>query len=177
VDLVEASPESDELRVEVGRVEERVEADLPLAVDDEYGSSVSPDGRWIAYQSDESSRPEVYVRDLAGSGARWQVSTGGGEEPRWSRDGKELFYREDTRLLAVPVETRGRFEAGAPKVVVEGIFNLRSDTGVSYDVAPSGRRFLMVRPAVDRDRPVAVRVVLNWRDELETLAAPRADPR
>jgi eukaryotic-like serine/threonine-protein kinase len=146
---------------------------VPIAASrfDEYCSSVSPDGHWIAYQSDESSRPEVYVRDLGASGARWQVSTGGGEEPRWSRDGKELFYRDDTRLMVVPVETRGRFEAGAPRVVAEGIFNLRSDTGISYDVDPSGRRFLMIRPAVHRDRPVAVRVVLNWLEELR-----RRDP-
>ncbi len=116
------------------------------------------------------------MRDLRGSGARWQVSTGGGEEPRWSHDGHELFYRDDTRLLAVAVETKGRFEAAAPKVLVEGIFNLRSDTGISYDVDPSGRRFLMVRPAVSQDRPLGVRVVLNWLDELRRLAARKPGP-
>ena len=141
---------------------------------DEYCSSVSPDGRWLAYQSDESSRPEIYVRDLGATGARWQVSNGGGEEPRWSRDGRDLFYRDDTRLMAVPVETRGRFEAGTAKVLVEGIFNLRSDTGISYDVEPDGRRFLMVRSAGSDEARSSVRVVLSWLDELRRLTEPKA---
>jgi Tol biopolymer transport system component len=62
----------------------------------EYGAALSVDGRWLAYQSNENGRPEIYVRDLPESGGRWQISTDGGEEPRWANDGCELFYRRQS---------------------------------------------------------------------------------
>ena len=79
---------------------------------DDYAGVWSPDRRWLAYQSDESGRGEVYVRDMSSAGGRWQVSTTGGDEPSWSPDGRELYYRNETQMMAVSVDTRTTF---APK--------------------------------------------------------------
>ena len=96
-------------------------------------------GRWLAYQSDESGRAEVYVRDMSSGGGRWQVSTNGGEEPHWSPDGRELYYRNETQLMAVAVDTRTTFAPAHRRLLFDGVYNLRSDTGISYAVAPEGR--------------------------------------
>jgi Tol biopolymer transport system component len=134
---------------------------------DEYGASWSPDRRWLAYQSDESGRAEIYVRDMSAEG-RWQVSTTGGEEPRWSPDGRELYYRMESRLMAVSIDTRPTFKPHTPVVLFDDVYNLRSDTGVSYDVHPKGDRFLMVR-LTDEDVASALVVVLNWFADLQRL--------
>ncbi len=138
---------------------------------DEYAASLSPDERWFAYQSNENGRYEVYVRDLSENGGRWQVSTSGGEEPRWAASGKELFFRRGTTLFAVPVTTAGRFSPGTPRPLIEGIYDLRSDTGISYDIDARTGRFLMLRTDSD-ERPVpGVRVILNWFQELRRMAS------
>jgi serine/threonine-protein kinase len=136
---------------------------------DEYGPALSPDGRFVAYQSDETSRDEVYVRDASGKGGRWQISTDGGEEPVWSPDGRELFYRSDARLMVVPVQTRAGFEAGNSEVLFDGVYRMRSDSNISYDIEPNGQRFLMIRPVEEVDMNVGLRIVLNWVDELGRL--------
>ncbi len=132
---------------------------------DEYAAAISADGRWLAYQSNETGRYEVYVRDLEGGG-RWQVSTLGGEEPHWSHDGRELYYRRDDFLMRVATDLRAGFQAGPAEVLFKGIYNLRSDTGMSYDVSPRDGRFLMVRSAEEVGSPARVTVVLNWFEEL-----------
>lgn len=139
---------------------------------DEYASDVSPDGRWFAYSSDESGRYEVYVRDLSGSGGRWQISTAGGEEPHWSPDGRRLYYRYEDGLFGVPLDTRSGFSAGTPQLLFRGVYNLRSDTGLSYDVDPKSGGFLMMRPAIDQKSRNTIRVVLNWFDELKAKFEP-----
>ena len=141
---------------------------------DDYAGVWSPDGRWLAYQSDESGRSEVYVRDVSGAGGRWQVSTTGGEEPRWSPDGREIFYRNETQLMAVSVDTQTTFAAKPPVVLFDGVYNLRSDTGVSYSVHPKADRFLMIRLS-DENAPSSMVVVMNWFADLRRLmsAAPR----
>jgi serine/threonine-protein kinase len=133
---------------------------------DEYGAALSRDERWLAYQSDETGRFEIYVRDLSPGGGRHQVSTTLGEEPKWAPDGKTLYYRSDDLLMAVPVETVGAFSSGKARVFFKGAHNLRSDTGISFDVDRKLPRLLMIRPAVDRQSPPVVRVVLNWFTEL-----------
>jgi serine/threonine-protein kinase len=135
----------------------------------EFAAALSADGRWLAYQSSESGRPEVYVHDMAGSGGRWQVSTAGGEEPRWSPDGRELYYRNNNLFMSVAVDTRSTFQNGTPKTLFNGVFDLRSNSGVSYDVDPRGNRFLMIRLAEDVNSTAQVRIVLNWFDELRRL--------
>jgi len=136
----------------------------------DYAASLSVDGRWLAYQSNEGVRPEIYVRDLSGSGGRWQISTDGGEEPHWSADGRELYYRNNDLFMSVAVETQAGFKAGPPKRLFSGIYNLRSNSGVTYDVDPKGGRFLMIRPAEESTAPSQLRVVLNWGEELRRIA-------
>ncbi len=135
----------------------------------EYASALSSDGRWLAYQSNESGRPEIYVRDLSGSGGRWQISTDGGEEPHWSSDRRELYYRNSSFFMSVSIETIPAFHAGTPKQLFKGVYDLRSNSGVTYDVDPKNVRFLMIRPAEDTGAPTTVRVVLNWFEELRRV--------
>jgi serine/threonine protein kinase/Tol biopolymer transport system component len=95
----------------------------------EYGTSVSPGGQWMAYQSDQTGRPEVYVRDLGDSGAQWQVTVEGGEEPHWSGDGLQLFFRRANRLMAVPLEPGKTFRHGQPRGLFDGAYNTGIESG------------------------------------------------
>jgi len=129
----------------------------------------SPDGRWLAYVSDESGRPEVYVQPYPGPGGKWQISSDGGTEPAWNPTGRELFYRSGDKMMAVPVTLQPSFSAGRPAMLFEGTY-LSSTfplTGVTYDVTHDGQRFLMVR-----DQPTSatqINVVVNWFEELKRL--------
>ncbi len=139
----------------------------------DLSGAVSPDGRFLAYGSDESGRAEVYVRDFPGPGGRWQVSTAGGEEPHWSADGRELFYRNNDLFMAAAVDTRGAFQASTPALLFKGVYNIRTTTLLSFAVDPQGGRFLMIRPAnEDRERS-RVQVVLNWFEELKQRVPAR----
>ncbi|MEW5978373.1 MAG: protein kinase [Acidobacteriota bacterium] len=123
----------------------------------------SPNGRWLAYVSDESGGEEleIHVRPYPASAGVWQVSTGGGLNPRWCRDGKELFYiAPDGHLMAVEVETEGPFHYATPKK----LFRVRSwgQYGAPfYAVSADGQRFLFAVPPADAPSPT-IRVVLNW---------------
>ena len=131
----------------------------------ESSAAFSRNGKWLAYQSDESGRAEIYVQPFPGPGKRVLISTSGGKEPVWSRDGRELFYRQDTALMAVAVETYNGFEASRPTLLFDG--PLQADTAghASYDVSPDGQKFLMIRnESVGR---VELRVVLNLAEELK----------
>ena len=132
----------------------------------EYAAALSPDGRRLAYQTNENGRPDIFVKDLSGSGSRIPISTDGGEEPRWSHDGRELFYRKSNSLMSVAVEPGSAFHAGTPKELFKGLYDLRSNSGVTYDVDPKSNRFLMIRVGEDATAPAQVRVVVNWFDEL-----------
>jgi serine/threonine protein kinase/Tol biopolymer transport system component len=134
----------------------------------DIAAALAPDGRWLAYQSNESDRPQIYVREMSGTGARWQISTEGGEEPRWSRDGRELYYRNGNLFMSVAISTSPSFHASKPTNLFGGVFDLRTNTGITYDVDPKGNRFLMLRPAEESTAP-SVMIVLNWFDELRRL--------
>lgn len=110
----------------------------------ELGPVFSPDGRYIAYSSNESGRPEIYVQALLGFSDRQQVSTTGGSEPVWAHDGRELFYRSDNAMMVVSVDSRSTFSAGPPRVLFRGSY-FAGDGLTNYDVTPDGRRFLMLR--------------------------------
>ena len=129
-----------------------------------YEATLSPDERWIAYTSEQSGRREVYVQAVAGTNARWLVSTAGGEEPHWAPDGRVLYYRVDDRLMAVPVQPGAAFSAGKPALMMRGLYDLQSETGLSYAIDPQTGRFLMIRVATDPTSSPAAsfRVVLNW---------------
>jgi eukaryotic-like serine/threonine-protein kinase len=146
----------------------------PIAADAaDAGAAVSPDGRWVAYHSDETGRPEIYVRDMTGAGGRWQVSTGGGEDPHWSNDGPELHYGVGNRMMMAPVDGVSAFRSGTPRVLFEGVYDLRSDSLRSYEVDPATGRFLMIRPLDEGQPASSIRVTVNWSSELRRLAAAR----
>jgi serine/threonine protein kinase/Tol biopolymer transport system component len=127
----------------------------------EVNPRFSPDAHWVAYASDESGRSEVYVQPFPGPGNKFQVSTAGGGQPVWRRDGKELFYREaNGRFMAVPIaRADASFEAGQP----QPLFEARSMTtpGTHYDVAADGQRFIVSVPA-GAEGASPLTVVLNW---------------
>jgi Tol biopolymer transport system component len=120
-----------------------------------YGqASLSPDGRWVAYVSDESGRDEVYVRAFPPTEERWIVSGGGGSQPRWRRDGREIFFVSPQRMLTgVPVSTSERIELGSP----ERLFHLPGNG--AYQGSP-GDGFLVAVPADAEQSPI--HVVMNW---------------
>lgn len=130
----------------------------------------SPDGRFVAYVSDESGRFEVYVRGFpAAAGGKWVVSSGGGYQPRWRRDGKELFYfTEEGRLMSVEVAAGAAFHASAPKFLFQApIFGGGATTGNHYwDVSADGQRFL-INSYGSGSAAASITVVLNWQAELK----------
>jgi eukaryotic-like serine/threonine-protein kinase len=127
----------------------------------------SPDGRWIAYASIESGRSEIYVRPYSGRG-KWQISTEGGTEPVWNPKGRELFYRNRNKMMAVEVTTQPSFSAGKLKLLFEGAYvDLSPRTLPNYDVSPDGQRFLMLKATEQGQAPTQINVVLNWFEELK----------
>jgi serine/threonine-protein kinase len=130
----------------------------------------SPDGRWMAYVSDESGRQEIYVQPYPGPGGKWQISTGGGNEPIWNRNGRELFYRSGDKLMAVDVTSQPSFSVGKTKMLFEGRYVETTLTFPFYDVSPDGQKFLMLKPT-DQKQPALtqINVVLNWTEELKRL--------
>ena len=119
----------------------------------------SPDGKWIAYVSNESGKNEVYVRSFPETGGKWQISTASGEDPLWSRDGSEIYYDSGTKLMAVPVKTTPAFEAGTPQLLFEARF--RQDQGLQYDVSGDGKKFL-VDQDVTQASEAPITLVQNW---------------
>jgi len=128
----------------------------------------SPDGRWLAYISDESGRYEIYVKPYPGPGGKWQISTEGGTEPTWNTNGRELFYRSGDKMMAVDIATQTGFVAGKPRVLFERQYVPTPGTNSNYDVSPDGQRFLMLKPSEQAQAaPTQINVVLNWFEELK----------
>jgi Tol biopolymer transport system component len=124
----------------------------------------SPNGRYVAYVSDESGRPDIYVAAFPGPGTRWQVSQNGGREPRWSKDGRELFFfAPDNRLMAAQVKSDGEtFEVGS----IQPLFQTRAvGNDYRYDVARDGKKFLVIGGLPQE--PSSITLVTNWTAELE----------
>jgi Tol biopolymer transport system component len=119
----------------------------------------SPDGKWVAYESNETGRNEIYVVPYPGPGGESQVSTDGGTQPRWNRNGRELFFRNGAMMMAVDVQTGATFRTGTPRMLFEKVSS-------DYDVAPDGRRFLMLKPAATTTDSSELHVILNWFDDL-----------
>jgi serine/threonine-protein kinase len=149
----------------------------------ESNAAFSPDGRWLAYDSNESGRLEIYARPYPAGGGRWQVSDGGGAFARWSRDGRELFYRTDTGIMSAAVEAAGdTLHVGKPRVVVNGAFRGGSaGIGVGglffadYDVSADGQRFVMFPAPVGSGQAEHQHVMLvtHWFEELARAVQPK----
>jgi hypothetical protein len=138
---------------------------------------VSPDGRWLAYASDESGRYETYVQSFpAPGGGKWQISKDGGHFPRWRRDGRELsYYANDERLMAVPVRSATRLDVGAAVPLFEArLLNGPAPSPIirhQYDVAHDGQRLLLNVPLEDA-ADSSITVVLNWQAALGARERP-----
>jgi eukaryotic-like serine/threonine-protein kinase len=135
----------------------------------EGAPAFSPDGRWIAYVSNESGRPEIYVQPYPGPGGKRQISTEGGAEPVWNPNGRELFYRSGNRMMAVDVTSQPTFSAGRPRMLFEGqYFAVQFPlTAAAYDVSADGQRFLMVKETESSTAVTQINVVQNWFEELK----------
>jgi eukaryotic-like serine/threonine-protein kinase len=128
----------------------------------------SPDGRWLAYISDESGRFEIYVQPYPAPGGKSQISTDGGTEPVWNPNGRELFYRSVGKMMAVEITAQPSFSVGKPKVLFEGQYQLTAGTFPNYDVSADGQRFLMLKPSEQgQAAPTQINVELNWFEELK----------
>jgi hypothetical protein len=145
---------------------------------DEASAKFSPDGKWVAYCTNRTGRSEVYVEPWPGPGMRIQLSSDGGTDPLFSRDGREIFYRNGDRMMVVPVTIGGRFSAGPPAVLWTGHYSLGLSSscgppGVSsanYDVSADGQRFLMIKDQDEDMGATSLIVVLHWADELARAA-------
>ena len=135
---------------------------------------ISPDGRWLAYTSDESGQPEVYVQSFPAPSGKWQVSTGGGGDARWRPDGRELFYiAEDRRLMAVPTKSGAAFEHGSPVPLFDtGMTPFWGEARNHYDVSRDGKRFLLMTPVAD-ERSAPFTIVVNWISGLRANSTKR----
>ncbi len=132
----------------------------------EGSASVSPDGRFLAYQSNETGRQEIYVQEFPKAKSKWQVSAAGGRDPFWRGDGREIFYRSPTGdLMAVPIGKGPSFEAGTPQALFRGRF-VSSNARTAYRPTPDGKRFLMLAPPTDEALKPAT-IVLNWTSGLK----------
>jgi serine/threonine-protein kinase len=138
----------------------------------ERHAAISPDGRWLAYESNRSGTLEIYVRPYPGPGPEATVSTQGGREPVWAPDGSELFFRSEGRLMTVAVDLTDGFRADAPRVLFEGAYIETGAYGPNYDVAPDGEHFVLVRAAGGDGAGEGGRLILveNFLEELRGLA-------
>ena len=146
----------------------------------ESEAAFSPDGRWVAYQSNESGRVEIYVRPFPPAGGRWQVSDEGGAYARWAANGRELYYRTDEGIMVVTIGDGPSFSASRPRLLASGSFMggfsgvaVAGSTFADYDVAPDGR-FVMFPSSGDEAPNIQLaRVVVNWFPELRRLVPRR----
>jgi len=145
----------------------------------ESDPAISPDGRWMAYTSNESGQVEVYVRQFPSGSGRWQVSNGGGGFPRWAATGRELVYRSSEGLMVATIEPTGEsLRTGTPEQLftgqfVGGVNGMATGSYVfnDYDIAPDGSRFVMFPRAADTQSATAgiLTLVSNWFDDMARL--------
>jgi dipeptidyl aminopeptidase/acylaminoacyl peptidase len=132
----------------------------------ERNAVFSPNGNWIAYESNQEGRYEIYVASYPGLITK-KVSTGGGGNPAWSGDGKEVFYLRGDKMIAVSIETEPELRTTGSEVLFEGKYS--TDSRRNYDVSGDGQRFLMVKESEDHSAETQLVVVLNWFEELKRL--------
>ena len=145
-----------------------------LLLDEDFNElypAISPDGRWIAYVSNESGQQEIYVRPFPNvDEGKSLISSDGGFAPLWSPAGKELFYRSGNKMMVVSVQTESTFTHGIPRVLFEAQYI--SGGPRAYDIHPDGQRFLMIKEAPQTEEPSAPAEIIwvqNWSEELKRL--------
>jgi eukaryotic-like serine/threonine-protein kinase len=137
----------------------------------ETGASISADGRYVAYSSDEAGRSDVFAIPISGKGERTMISLNGGMGPTWSRDGRELFYRAGDDLMSVAVNTTGALKLGERRKLAD-LSGYDAGQFHEFDVSPDGQRFLLIRTDPS-SRPVRLDIIVNWLDELKANTAAR----
>jgi len=136
---------------------------------DERAAMFSPDGRWLAYVSNESGRDEVYVQPYPGPGGKQIISTEGGTEPVWAQDGRELFYRQQDQMMVVALEAGSTLSISQPQLLFAGSYYRGNFGNPNYDVSSDGKQFVMVKGSGDVGSLTQINVVLNWFEELKRL--------
>ena len=134
----------------------------------EGAPTFSPDGRWIAYASEQSGRSEIYMRPFPGPGEEVTISTDGGNEPIWARKTGELFYRLGNAMMVVAITTAPTVSVGKPRQLFERAYNRTNSFWPNYDVSPDGQRVLMIK-GIAPEAPRRINVVINWAEELKRL--------
>ncbi len=132
----------------------------------EHRGVFSPNGRWMAYESDESGQAEVYVTPFPGPGRKWQVSTDGGLRPWWRRDGREIVYQEEGGLVVAVEAREDTFLVASDTPLFEAPFFLHHDNTFQFAMMPNAQRFRLVRPVEEEDS-APLTLVVNWTAELE----------
>ena len=135
---------------------------------DELNAAISPNGRWMAFESNLTGRAEVYVRPFPDVNAgQWAVSTAGGVKPAWAPNGRELFYlTQDRKLMSVAIDTANGFVPGVPVVLFNASPYFAQGSGRNYDVSHDGTRFVMVKNPTTPSTADAIYVVLNWATDI-----------
>ena len=133
----------------------------------EKGAEISPNGRWVVYESDESGRPQIYICPFPQAEPKRQVSIAGGTDPRWKSDGRELFYRDGYKIMSVETETEGTLALAQPQLLFESDSYLTGEG--TYDVIADGERFVMIDQSESARPPTELVLVQNWAEELKRL--------
>jgi len=141
---------------------------------EEWGGVLSPDGRWLAYVSAETGRAEIFVRPFPVAGGKFQVSIDGGRMPVWRRDGRELFFVHEDKLMAATIDTQQGFASGRPQTLFGGAYFIPFDRMTTYDAAPDGKSFVVVGLGESDQNPV-LNVVVNWFEEVRRATAASAE--
>jgi serine/threonine-protein kinase len=132
----------------------------------------SPDGKYLAYFSNENGRGEVYVMPFRNGSGKWQISTNGGSPPVWQRDGKQLLYSESENIMGVDIATQPTFHASTPRVILPA---KAMGSLLGFDVSPDGQRFLIHQQSSEAAQTTQINVILNWSEELRRRSASGKD--
>jgi len=134
---------------------------------DEWQASLSPDGKWIAYTSNESGTYQVYIRPFPSGGGRWSVSSDEGYGARWAPDGKTLYYYTPGKLMSVSIQTAPAFSVGKPQIVLSNYQQKSVDSGLMFDLFPDGHSFVVLQSKDDEENLRGINIILNWFDEIQ----------
>jgi serine/threonine-protein kinase len=159
-----------ELGIRLLDLQSRRVTPVPNSRSNESYPAFSPDGRWLAYSSDESGREEVYVRSFPSPGSKWKLSLEGGTEPLWARNGEQLYYRFQDQVWAVNVRTGAAFTPGKPRLLFEKPGYRRAGPLACWDISLDAQQFLMVKMEERKPQPVSEMILVqNWFEELKRL--------